>query len=96
MLRRGKSYAGERVVLYLAPGEGETRAAFLAGRRVGGAVERNRARRLLREAWKAARPRLRGGHLLVLAARSSIEGAKVQDVWGDVVDLLVRAGAVKR
>ena len=38
------------MVLFLTPGSG--RFAVVAGRRVGGAVQRNRARRILREAWR--------------------------------------------
>ena len=45
-LSSGQAFHGERVVVFVAPGAGS--AAFVAGRRIGGAVLRNRARRILR------------------------------------------------
>lgn len=84
------------MVLYLAPGEGSSRAAFVASRKVGGAVRRNRARRLLREAWRGIRPRVAGGALLILVARNAIVGSKSQDVSLEVEKLLSRAGLLAR
>ncbi len=46
-----------------------TRVAFVAGRRVGSAVRRNRARRRLREAWRLMADRVRPGADVVLVAR---------------------------
>lgn len=79
------------MILYVAPSEGEARAGFVTGRRVGGAVQRNRARRLLREAWRALAPRVQGGHDLVVVARPTIEGARAQTVTADLGTLLARA-----
>jgi ribonuclease P protein component len=49
-------------------GEGPPDVAFLAGRRVGGAVKRNRARRVLREAFRTSEPDLAGIETLVFIA----------------------------
>ena len=46
------------MVLFLAPGSGDW--AVVATRRVGGAVERNRAKRILREAWRQVSPQVTG------------------------------------
>lgn len=80
--------------MFLAPGEGPSRAAWVAGRKVGGAVARNRARRLLREAWWQLAPRLREGHDLVLVARPPLAGTKAPDVIREVEGLLRRAGVM--
>ncbi|HHY91742.1 MAG TPA: ribonuclease P protein component, partial [Firmicutes bacterium] len=46
LYRRGRSYVGKTVVVYaLVRGEGKTRVGFTVGRKLGGAVERNRVRR---------------------------------------------------
>src|SRR6266508_6614918 len=64
------------MVVYVLPMGGPTRAAFVCGRKVGGAVQRNRARRILREAWRALADRVRSGYDVVFVARPEIGGAK--------------------
>src|SRR5712692_5345137 len=65
----GRRLAGTRMVLYLLPREGQIRAGFACGRRVGGAVVRNRARRLMKEAWLSLWPMTTDGFDLVFVAR---------------------------
>ncbi len=83
------------MIVFLAPGAGPSRAAWVAGRRVGGAVARNRARRLLREAWWLLASRVRDGHDLVLVARQPLEGAKSLDVVREIEALLTEAGVMR-
>lgn len=83
-----------RVTLYLAPTEETPRAAVVAGRAVGGAVRRNRAKRVMRAAWEAVSPRLAEPAHAVLVARPGIEGATTADVIEEVQDVLARAGAI--
>jgi ribonuclease P protein component len=91
VLDRARPLHGDRVILFLAPGSG--RVAAVAGRVVGGAVERNRARRVLRAAWRAVEPRVAPNHDVVLVARRGIRGAKAQDLVTEVGELIERAGA---
>jgi ribonuclease P protein component len=77
------------VVLFVAPGSGAV--AFVAGRRVGGAVDRNRARRILRAAWQAVAPRVRDGYDIALVARRTIRGARAHELVPEVERLLSRA-----
>lgn len=77
------------MVVFVAPGSGG--AAFVAGRKVGGAVARNRARRILRTAWRELAPRVREGYDIALVARVSIRGAKTQDVVAEMTELLLPA-----
>jgi ribonuclease P protein component len=81
------------VVAFVAPGPGVV--AFVAGRRVGGAVERNRARRILRAAWRELAPRVREGYDIALVARGAIRGAKTQDLVAEMTELLTRARAMR-
>lgn len=78
--------------MYVVPGQELTRAAFVCGRRVGGAVARNRGRRLLREAWRALATRVQGSFDMVFVARPEIHGAKTPDVIADMSRALVAAG----
>ena len=83
VLEEGRTLHGNRVVLFLAPGAGQF--AAVASRRVGGAVERNRARRVLRAAWREVAPP--DGYDIVVVARSAIRGAMKQEL----VDEMTRA-----
>jgi ribonuclease P protein component len=85
----GRPFHGDRVVAFVAPGSGNV--AFVAGRRVGGAVVRNRARRVLRAAWREIAGRAGTDVDIVLVARSAIRGAKTQDLVAELTDVLSRA-----
>lgn len=95
VMRSGESRRSRRVVLYVAPGQGPSRAAWVAGRRAGGAVARNRARRLLREAWRALGPAVQEGHDVVLAARGPFGGARAPDLIEEIEELFRRAGLIE-
>ena len=72
--------------MFLAPGTGAV--AYVAGRKVGNAVTRNRARRVLRAAWLEVAPRIGNGQDAVLVAREAIRGAKTQDLVAEMTQLL--------
>lgn len=84
----GMRLHGKRVVVLLAPGHGGI--AAVAARRVGGAVERNRARRILREAWRRVSPQVGDRYDAVLVAREAIRGAKTQDLVAEMTELVRR------
>src|SRR6266536_752327 len=75
----------------LLPKGAVSRVGVITGRRLGEAVIRTRARRLLREAFRLNQPQLMQPVDLVLVARPSIVGKKLADVASDFVTALKRA-----
>ncbi|MER3404794.1 MAG: ribonuclease P protein component, partial [Chloroflexota bacterium] len=72
------------------------RFGFVAPRRLGKAVVRNRARRLLREAARLLLPLVEGGWDIVLIAREPIREVKMQQVREALEQTLRRAGIARR
>jgi ribonuclease P protein component len=98
--REGRSHANRYLVVYSFPREGEgeadPRLGVSVGRKVGGAVERNRVKRLLRDAFWAVSGDLPEGHDFVVVARpesgelASREGE--QGIERSLRELLEKAG----
>ncbi len=95
--RYGKSYAHPLIVLYvLRSDQSEARVGVSAGVRVGGAVERNRAKRLMREAMKSFLPLTRSGFDLMLIARPPLAQAGLEETRQALESVLRRAGLLVR
>ena len=77
--RKGRSASSRHLIVYAFPREDEPgtplRVGLTVSRKVGGAVERNRCKRLLREAVEELRPTLPAGTDLVVVARPGLAEA---------------------
>jgi ribonuclease P protein component len=90
--RTGKSYAHPFVVLVVQASEApKVRVGVTAGRSVGGAVQRNRAKRLLREAMRPLLPQLITGWDLILIARPALSASSLQEIRQTLTSMLRRA-----
>jgi ribonuclease P protein component len=70
--REGRSHASRHLVVYAFPradDDADPRLGISVGRKLGGAVDRTRMKRLLREAFWASAAELEPGHDFVIVAR---------------------------
>lgn len=90
VINKGTVLLGKRFRAYLLiNGAGARRAGFIAGKGVGNACQRNRARRLLREAYRDLKPAAREkGFGVVFVARRGIAGAGLRDIAADMRKML--------
>jgi len=94
--RSGKSHAHPLVVLgYLPNALNISRVGISAGRHVGNAVRRNRAKRQIREIVRPLIPEIQSGWDIVFIARSKITNADFHEIKTAIHSLLKRASLLK-
>lgn len=94
--QEGKSYAHRSIVLYILPNQHRNnKIAVIAGRSVGGAVQRNLAKRRIRSAFQSIRLDLSQGFDLVLIARKPILTLPYAKLVEEMQHLFGKAGMLK-
>lgn len=94
IIEQGKKHVGTCCILYAVATRCGTRVGIVAGKRIGNAVQRNTAKRLLREAVRLNRGRIAYGFEIVLIARKAAVCKTLQDNVLDMMKLFEKAGCI--
>ena len=78
------------------PDGAKPKLGVVTSKKIGGAVQRNRARRLLRESFRQHQFELAQPVEIILIARNSIAGRALAEVEKDYLTALRRAGLLKQ
>ncbi len=103
--KKGKSYVGRLVSVYVlkdytaeqrkkANPEKKyvNRVGLSVSKKLGGAVGRNRAKRLIRAGFDVVKPNVKTGNLIVIGARAAILKNKSYDVAKELKDAFIALG----
>ena len=95
--KNGKSVGDRYIVLfYKKNGLPYNRTAFLASKKVGNSVARNRAARLMRESCRQISDNFNTGYDIIFIARNTINGRKCQEVLKSMKSAARRSGIIKK
>lgn len=94
--KHGKSLGDKYVVVFYKKNRlGYNRIAFLASKKVGKSVQRNRARRWMKESFRNIKTNLISGFDIIMIARNTINDASYQKVLRSLENALRRAKLLK-
>ena len=95
--KKGKSAADRYVVVFTRPnGKEIVRTAFLASKKVGNSVERNRARRLMKESYRLSLADVLKGVDIIFVARNTIKDKKQKEVERSMNAALIKVGILEK
>ncbi|MBE6877930.1 MAG: ribonuclease P protein component [Ruminococcaceae bacterium] len=93
--RRGQSFVDKTCVLYVIKNRyGFTRIGITASKKVGNAVKRNRARRVIRESVRQLGIDMTQSVDIIIVARSRTPYVKQQVVYSQLKELCEKAGII--
>jgi ribonuclease P protein component len=96
LYRTGSSKVSPYAAVYVKKGRGQrNRLGITTSKKLGCAVRRNRAKRVIKEAYRLLEPRLRGGYDIVVVARTKAVSAKMQEISGSLQRLFSALGLMR-
>ena len=87
-----KNYSVKHVAIYVL--KGPKRFGFIASKKVGNSVQRNRARRLMREVIRLHLSEIKSDIQIIFIARVGIKGVSYIEVEKTMMNMLKRANAL--
>ena len=93
---RGKNAPSKFAVVYCKRnGQNENRLGITVSTKIGGAVQRNRVRRRLKEIYRLNEQAICPGYDIVIVARQNSREAKWQELESSVLYLLGKLGLIR-
>lgn len=97
LYNKGRSVGERYVVLFFRKnGRNYNRTAFLASKKVGKSVIRNRARRLMKESYRTLEKDMPIGYDFIFIARKTIVNLKCADVKKSIEAAIRKSGIMKK
>ncbi|WP_251441710.1 ribonuclease P protein component [Veillonella intestinalis] len=94
--KHGNYEVGRLCVIYRMPVAKQlTRIGFVTGKKVGGAVERNRARRLMKEVYRLNQHAIREGYAIVVVGRARMAEATYEQARKEMMYLFKKSKLLK-
>ena len=96
LYNRGKCLSAPAFIVYFAKGKaGRVRLGITAGKKIGTAVKRNRAKRVVTAAFDSVSPHIKKGYDFVIVARGRIVSLKSNAVANMLMGILVANGLIE-
>ena len=91
--KKGVSRANRYLVMYVLENhQDENLLGISVSKKVGNSVKRNRAKRLMKESYRAISPSLPSGYDFIIIARNTICGKKCAEVERSLISAFKRTG----
>lgn len=84
----GKKALGRFLTIYFLTGQAERKIGITIPGKLGGAVQRNRIKRLIKEAYRLNKDLLGGNTHLVITARPEAKGTRYRHIEQDFVQIV--------